>query len=379
MQRLIFSPILTVNRRYLNTNVASYPVNTRFGSINTPMLVPEREEAYRKLSDKIGNTPLVRYRGHVPNGNTIWIKRECDNPFGIHYDRVYLALFKYYETLGRIKPGDKILETSSGSAGVSFAAIGTELGYHCTVMLPAGGEKARERAISDAGGEIIYTDATKYIAGFIDTVRPFLSRNKNFFFLNHSMGGKNTVNPITLAALSNIGREISRDVTVDYFIPAVRNGSSVLGTAQGLGTETRIIAVEPFQSAVAYDLKYPGRYRDLYGIPPGSLPRHRLPGMSYQGIRFPHIQESIPLLQDIILVSDKATDTQYWQYTGRTDTQTLPHWDDSTLFTADDYGRSTNSVIAAALTLAKTMHGKNLVVIAYDKANRYDAESAQDR
>ena len=75
-------------------------------------MTEQRTDVYAELRIRIGHTPLVLYQGIVPNNNQIWIKRECDNLFGSHYDRVYLALFQHYELSGRIKPGDKVLETS---------------------------------------------------------------------------------------------------------------------------------------------------------------------------------------------------------------------------------------------------------------------------
>ena len=51
----------------------------------------KRVRLYKELEIKIGRTPLVRYSGEVPNKNVILIKRECDNPYGSHYDRVYLS------------------------------------------------------------------------------------------------------------------------------------------------------------------------------------------------------------------------------------------------------------------------------------------------
>ena len=52
-------------------------------------MIKERIQKYEELESRIGNTSLVKYAGEVPNGNSIWIKRECDNPYGSHYDRVY--------------------------------------------------------------------------------------------------------------------------------------------------------------------------------------------------------------------------------------------------------------------------------------------------
>ncbi len=121
----------------------------------------QRRQLYQNLYARIGRTPLIEYEGEVPRGNRIFIKRECDNPFGSHYDRVYLALFRHYEEEGRIKPGDTVLETTSGSAGISFAGIGKFLGYQCRVAIPAGGEKARVTALEGEGAEIIFTDRAK--------------------------------------------------------------------------------------------------------------------------------------------------------------------------------------------------------------------------
>jgi len=72
---------------------------------------------------------------------------------------------------------------------------------------------------------------------------------------------------------------------------------------------TKIIPFETVQSAVLYDLMYPGRYKDEFGIEPGSLSRHRLPGTSYQGIDFPHIRNSIgeKVVDSVLLVSDDKT------------------------------------------------------------------------
>src|SRR3989338_4482497 len=225
----------------------------------------QRQKLYQELDEKIGKTPLVEYDGEVPNGNKIWIKRECDNPFGSHYDRVYLALFRHYEEQERIKTGDHVLETTSGSAGVSFAGIGKLLGYNCTVAIPAAGEKARVQAIKEQGAEIIFTDELRYIAGFPQFIKEFLGEHPDYFFLNHSMGKNGANNEVTLGALEEIAKEIASK-EMDYFISAVGNGSNLLGVGRAMPKSTKIIAFETVQSAVLYDLKFPWKYEDEFGI-----------------------------------------------------------------------------------------------------------------
>lgn len=341
----------------------------------------QRKQLYERLQERIGKTPLVEYEGEIPNGNKIWIKRECDNPFGSHYDRVYLTLFQHYEERGRIKPRDKVLETTSGSAGISFAGIGKLLGYNCTVAIPAGGEQARVQAIREQDAEIIFTDESRYIAGFPEFIKDFLREHPDYFFMNHSMGKNGTNNEVTLGALEEIAKEITGEIVsktnyasrkVDYFVSAVGNGSNVLGIGRALPKSTHIIAFETVQSAVLYDLKFPWKYEDEFGIVPGSLPRHTLPGTSYQGIDFPHIRNAIPLVDNVILVSDATLDRAYTARTGRRETEKLLHWDRIPQFS--DVGKTTRAGIAVALSLTEWVIEHNILIIGYDKAERYDVE-----
>lgn len=337
-----------------------------------------REELYNSLESRIGRTPLVKYAGEVANGNSIWIKRECDNLFGSHYDRVYLALFKHFEELETIKQGDKVLETTSGTAGYSFAGIGKLLGYDCHVVIPEGVDHAIIQLIKSKDATLYFTPEQDYIAGFPAFLKDFLPQHKkDFTFLNHSMGLRNgpafTNNEVTLAALEEIGEEICTQINVDYFIPAVGNGSSILGPARAFPESTKIVAFESAQSAVAYDMKYPERYYREFGIQPGVLPRHKMRGTSFRGIDFPHIKTAIAqgIIDDVCLVSDKEIDKNYFQLTGRNDTSCLPHWD-MELEHCADLGRSSRAGIAVALQIARNINEKNLVIIGYDTIDRYD-------
>ena len=304
------------------------------------------------------------------------MKRECDNPFGSHYDRVYLDLFRHYEEQERIKPEDKILETTSGSAGVSFCGLGKLLGYECHVVVPEGTDKPIIELIRREDGILYFTPQKDYIAGFPAFLKEFLPRHGNeFTFLNHSMGSRYGTNyrnnEITLRSLEGITREVLDEIEIDYFIPAVGNGSTILGPAKVLGSDTKVVVFESFQSAVAYDQLYPSIYETKFGIKPGSLPRHRLRGTSYHGIDFPHIKNAVSekLIHKAILVSDAQVDENYKRATGRLDTTKLPHWDG---VPADGLGKSTRAGIAVALDMANRVSDKILLIIAYDKEDRYD-------
>jgi len=344
-----------------------------------------RAELYQSLFEQVANTPLIPYEGHVPNGNRIVIKRECDLPYGSHYDRVFLHLFHHYEQAGKIKPGNKVFETTSGSAGVSFAGLGKDLGYECFVAIPEGGDRARENAILEYlpdQSHLVLTPAKDGMGGLPRFLKRYLVKNKDQFFLNHSMGKPDkgsripSNNETTLVALENIGREVSNE-QIDCFVSAVGNGSNLLGIGRVLKPKVSVVAYETFQAAVAYDLKYPDRYASQFGINPGTLSRHKLPGTSFNGIVFPHIRNAAKegIIDEVVLVSDGQTDREYEGLTTICNAQfspiSLPHWD-ADIGQTGDLGRTTKAGLAVALSVAEKLRDKNILVIGYDKDERYD-------
>lgn len=389
-----------------------------------------REKLYRELEERIGRTPIERYTGDVPQGNSIFIKRECDNPWGSHYDRVYVALFKHHEQQGDIRPGQNILETTSGSAGVSFAGIGRELGYSCTVAIPAGGERAREEAIKAEGAQLVFTSPQDYISGFPAFLKEFLPNNKGTYFLNHSMGPRRSNNEVSLRSLATIADEAADQLgAVDYFVPAFGNGSSVLGPGRRfkeIDPHTEIVGWEMFSSATAFEKLYPGVWADAFKLYANTFGRHQMPGTSFPGIDFPHINNSVPFLRAVILVTDNRIDMQYRNMLAQqniafierspeaealgidlyemaqdlvfedpfetachrpeafdelADLRTyelfkrLPNWQDHEPWAKKQgFGRSTAASLAAALGTAKErdVQGKNILILGYDRPERYD-------
>lgn len=118
-------------------------------------------------------------------------------------------------------------------------------------------------------------------------------------------------------------------------------------------------------------------YEDAYGITPGTLPRHRLPGTSFQGIDFPHIRIAFKeerVVDKALLMGDAAIAEQYEAMTGRRFPTDVPRWDvhDGNPNVAE-YGRTTWAGLSAALETAQWRRNEDIVIIAYDKADRYDS------
>lgn len=321
--------------------------------------------------------PVCRYSEFVPNDCEIWFKEHCRQ--GSHYKTVYEALFDNAELQGKLRPGRKVIETSTGSAGESFVAEALKRGYGCVVVIPWGVDGARIGAILRANpNTIIERTEGDYVNEFPKVIKG-LCRKHRAFFLNHSMGredetGRATENKITTGALEPIGYELSRQLPrVDFFLAAVGNGSSLLGPARAfraLGGKTKIVAYESVQSGVAFEQHKPGEYKQHYGIKIGTLPRHRVFGTSYPGIDCPHIRIAFEegLVDETWLVSDRDMDGAYEDHWRKRKKkilhfpETLPRWDDFDL----PYGRSTRCGLAVALKIAEREHGKIIVVNAYD-------------
>lgn len=298
----------------------------------------DRKKLYAELGGVIGRTPLVKYKGEVPNGNTLHIKRECDNPFGSHYDRVYLALFRWWEENKGLKPETNMLETTSGSAGVSFAGIGKRLGYNCYVMIPAGDHlKKRREAVKAQGAKLIVTPEEEGINGFtVSRILNNLNRTGSRF-LNHSTGPRGSNNEVTLTSLEAVATEVLQETEkIDVYVVGIGNGSSIVGPGRVLkkhNPDIQIIGYKPKKSGKS---NLPGLINQ-----DGLYPHIRL--------YFPHVEEAKRLMDQEVLVDDKKR----------------------TVIGHEDLGETTKAGIFVALQIAETVSKKNLLVLAYDKIERY--------
>lgn len=348
-------------------------------------LSSERQAKYDYLEQQIGPTNIETMQ--LSNDNELYMVMACNHKWGGHYDHVYLDLYRYYEEMGFIKPGDKVVETTTGTAGVPFAAIGKELGYECFMMIPAGGEKKREEAIRkylNDDEHLIFTDEKRYVAGMQMALKRFLVKNRedNIFCLNHSRGPYNPEtkkcdrNHITVKAMGKMVEAL--DEAIDYFVPAGGNGSSVLGPVEKLketNPDIQTIVMEPFQSGLYFEKLFgEDSYKKKFGIDVGTLSRHRLPGTSYQGVYCPHIDELFEkgYIDDVELLSDRITDNEYLKRTGKKLGEDIIRWDADVPEEIEIFGRTTKAGYLVSEREAKGISEKKFLIIAYDKAERYD-------
>ncbi len=223
--------------------------------------------------DLIGETPVVRLRRLSPEGGAaIWGKCEHLNPGGSVKDRICLAMIEAAEAQGRLKPGDTIVEPTSGNTGIGLALVCARKGYKLVLTMPASMSLERRALLEAYGVEILLTEPDRVMEGAMEAARMVVQERGAFMpeqFSNPANPGihRRTTARELLAAFE--GRQI------DAFVAAVGTGGTVSGVGEALkahNSATRVIAVEPAASPVLAGGS-PGPTK-IQGLNAGFVPRN---------------------------------------------------------------------------------------------------------
>ncbi|MDA1278599.1 MAG: cysteine synthase family protein [Chloroflexi bacterium] len=195
--------------------------------------------------DAIGNTPLVDVSilSPVP-GVRIYGKLESVNPTGSVKDRAARSLILTAERDGLIKPGDTILEPTSGNTGLGLAMIGRLRGYKVKVVMPASVPPERIKLLEAFGAEVILSHADKGTNESIVMAKQIADENPSYY-MPYQYG--NPANPN--AHYTTTGPEIARDMPdIDVFVAGLGTGGTLMGVGRALrehNPNVKIIATAP--------------------------------------------------------------------------------------------------------------------------------------
>jgi len=201
--------------------------------------------SYPTLEAFVGNTPLVRLQ-RLPgdSSNTLLVKLEGNNPAGSVKDRPALNMINRAEARGDIKPGDRLIEATSGNTGIALAMAAAIKGYRMTLIMPDNMSEERRASMKAYGAEIILTPAAGSMEAAIDLARAMEAAGEGKILDQFS----NPDNP--LAHYQGTGPEIWRDThgEITHFVSSMGTTGTIMGTSKYLKEQNpaiQIIGVQP--------------------------------------------------------------------------------------------------------------------------------------
>lgn len=216
---------------------------------------------YKTIESFVGNTPLVKLQRLAGDtSNTILLKLEGNNPAGSVKDRPALSMIQHAEARGEIKPGDSLIEATSGNTGIALAMVSAIKGYKMTLIMPDNMSAERIASMKAYGAEIILTPAAESMEGAIDLARKMQAEGKGVILDQFS----NPDNP--LAHYEGTGPEIWRDTEgkITHFVSAMGTTGTIMGTSRYLkeqNPDIQIIGVQPEgQSKIPGIRRWPKEY-----------------------------------------------------------------------------------------------------------------------
>jgi [CysO sulfur-carrier protein]-thiocarboxylate-dependent cysteine synthase len=211
--------------------------------------------AYADIVEAIGGTPMVELRRLAPKpGVRLFAKLEGNNPTGSVKDRVARAMIEAARASGELRPGQTILEPSSGNTGISLALMGVVLGHPVRIVMPDNTTPERSQLLRLYGAEIVYSPGAEGSNGAIRLAEQLVADDPDLF-MPYQYG--NPANP--LAHEQGTAQEILSQVPdVDAFVAGLGTGGTLTGVGRALKRArptVRVVAAEPLPGELVQGLR----------------------------------------------------------------------------------------------------------------------------
>lgn len=191
----------------------------------------------------VGNTPAVRINRLGPPGVDLYVKVEAFNPLGSVKDRLALGVIEAAETSGELKPGQTVIEATSGNTGIGLAMVCAAKGYPLVLIMPESFSIERRRLMRFLGAKVITTPAAHRAVGMVEKTKE-LAKAHGWFMTRQF---ENEANPDVHSRTTAL--EILKDFDrLDYWVTGYGTGGTLKGVARVLRKErpdTKIVVCEP--------------------------------------------------------------------------------------------------------------------------------------
>lgn len=197
------------------------------------------------IEELIGNTPLVEYQHlSIKPGVKIYGKLEGNNPGGSVKDRAAYGMIKGALDRGEIKPGDKLVEATSGNTGIALAMIASIMGVEMTLIMPDNSTRERVLSMEAYGAKVILTPAKQTIE-YSRTLAEQMAKEEGYFMLNQFANADNYGQHY-----KTTGPEIWRDTNgkITHFVSAMGTTGTIMGVSRFLkeqNPQVQIVGTQP--------------------------------------------------------------------------------------------------------------------------------------
>jgi cysteine synthase A len=203
---------------------------------------------YNSILDTIGNTPVVKINNLGPKGVNIYVKVESFNPMGSVKDRLALGVIEDAEARGELKPGQTVIEATSGNTGIGLAMVCAQKGYPLVTVMAENFSLERRRILRFLGAKVVLTPASEMGSGMVKKVEELAAAHGWW----HSRQFENPANADIHARTTAVEiLEDFSDVTLDYWVSGFGTGGTINGVSRVLkekSPQTKVMVCEPDNS-----------------------------------------------------------------------------------------------------------------------------------
>ena len=209
-----------------------------------------RGRRYDSVIDTVGDTPTIRINNIAPKNVTVYVKFEAFNPAGSVKDRLALSIIEAAEKDGRLKPGQTVVEATSGNTGIGLAMVCAAKGYPLVVTMADSFSIERRKLMRFLGAKVVLTPRAEKAVGMYKKAVELAEKNGWFLAQQFETADNADIHE------STTGREIMADFDgerLDYFVTGYGTGGTVAGVGRVLRSErpdTKIVLTEPANAAL---------------------------------------------------------------------------------------------------------------------------------